>query len=94
MVLPKLPFTKPKTRGQIMDARQKGKIYGWCVKIPKGRPPKTDALSARTTMSKRPPALACGANNSSCSQESKDERSKTFKLPTERDLVYIETGRA
>ena len=51
MVLPKLPFTKPKTRGQILDARKKGLIIGWCVKIPKGRPPKSDSM--RTMTNKR-----------------------------------------
>jgi len=49
MVLPKkLPLTKPKTRGQILDARKKGLIIGWCVKIPKGRPPKSDSTSTNT----------------------------------------------
>ena len=58
MVLPKLPFRKPKTRGEILAAKAEGKIYGWCVRIPPGRPPKSDQKIGLPAKKKKRPAAA------------------------------------
>jgi len=61
MVLPKPQpsATKLTTRGQILDARKKGLITGWCVKIPKGRPPKSDKKLVEQRVATKRSAAAC-----------------------------------